>query len=172
MKILFLALVNGPVDKVEDFQPPEIWNQAGIFFIIALMGWMPMPVDISSWHSLWTVERIKQTKFKPLLKETLFEFRLAYVVTAALALMFLTLGAYIFFGSGEILPNNNSLFAHKVVTLYTETIGSWSNIIISASAFSVMFGTIIAVFDGYSRSLQRITDLLFVKQRLKLKTKF
>ena len=160
LAILF-ALWNGPVEKLPEFQPPEIWNQAGILFLIALMGWMPMPVDISSWHSLWTIERIKQTKFRPKLKETLFDFNLAYVLTTVLALVFVTLGAYIFFGSGEELPNNNSLFAHKVVTLYTETIGAWSYLIIAASAFSVMFGTIIAVFDGYSRSLKRTTELLF-----------
>ena len=127
------------------------------------MGWMPTALDLSSWNSLWTLERIKQTKFKPKLKETLLEFRLAYLITAVLALLFVTLGSFIFFGSGETLPNNNSLFAHKVVTLYTETIGDWSYIIIASSAFSVMFGTIIAVFDGYSRSLGRTFELLFEK---------
>lgn len=155
-----LALINGPVDQINDFQPPEIWNHAGIFFLIALMGWMPMPVDISSWHSLWTIARIKQTNFKPKLKETLLDFNLGYFVTGIIAIFFVTLGAYIFFGTGHELPNNNSLFAHNVVTLFTETIGQWSYLIIAASAFSIMFGTIIAVFDGYSRSIERVTQLL------------
>ena len=158
-----IALWNGPVEQSVGFEPPEIFAQAGIFFIIALMGWMPMPVDISSWHSLWTLERIKQTKFKPLLKETLLDFNSAYLITALLAIVFVILGAYIFFGTAETLPNNNSLFANKIVSLYTETIGQWSHIIISASAFSVMFGTIIAVFDGYSRSLARATRLMIEK---------
>jgi Mn2+/Fe2+ NRAMP family transporter len=158
-----IAIWNGPAEINSDFEPPEIWNYAGIFFLIALMGWMPMPIDISSWHSLWTLERIKQTNFKPKLKETLLDFNLGYVITAVLGIFFVTLGAYIFFGSSEELPNNNSLFAHKVVTLYTETIGSWSYLIIAASAFSVMFGTIIAVFDGYSRTLRRTIELLFLK---------
>ncbi len=160
-----LALMNGPVEKIEGFQPRIIWDQAGIFFLIALMGWMPTAVDISSWNSLWTLERIKQTKFRPKLKETLFEFRVGYVITAVLAFCFVILGSFIFFGSGEILPNDNSLFANKVVTLYTETIGEWSYIIIASAAFSVMFGTIIAVFDGYSRSLRRTIELIFEKER-------
>jgi len=167
-----LALVNGPVEKAIDFKPKIIWNQAGIFFLIALMGWMPTAIDLSSWNSLWTLERIKQTGFKPRLKETIFEFRLAYVITTILALFFVTLGAYIFFGSGEILPNDNSQFAHKVVTLYTETIGDWSYLIISSAAFSVMFGTIIAVFDGYSRSLSRTVELLFKQNNSKSKFQF
>ena len=165
-----LVIVNGPVEKVEGFEPKIIWDQAGIFFLIALMGWMPTALDLSSWNSLWTLERIKQTKFRPKLKETLFEFRLAYIITGVLAFLFVTLGAYIFFGSGEELPNNNSLFAHKVVTLYTETIGDWSYIIIASAAFSVMFGTIIAVFDGYSRSLGRTIELLFDKKESSVKS--
>jgi Mn2+/Fe2+ NRAMP family transporter len=165
-----LVLVNGPVEKVEDFEPKIIWDQSGIFFLIALMGWMPTALDLSSWNSLWTLERIKQTKFRPKLKETLFEFRLAYVITGVLAFLFVSLGAYIFFGSGEELPNSNSMFAHKIVTLYTETIGDWSYIIIASAAFSVMFGTIIAVFDGYSRSLGRTIELLFEKKESKPKS--
>ena len=86
--------------------------------------------------------------------------------------MFVTLGFFIFFGSGEELPNNNADFAHKVVTLYALTIGDWSYLIISASAFAVMFGTILAVFDGYSRSLQRTVELLYTKREEKIPKKF
>ncbi|MBM3895099.1 MAG: divalent metal cation transporter [Thaumarchaeota archaeon] len=158
-----VALINGPATDIEQVKPPEILTQAGILFLVALMGWMPMPVDISSWHGLWTLERIKQTNFKPRLKETLLDFNIGYLVTSVLAVFFVFLGAYIFFGSPEPLPNNNALFADKVVNLYTETIGSWSYLIIASSAFSVMFGTIVAVFDGYSRSIVRITQLLVTK---------
>lgn len=160
-----LVLINGPVEQVPTFEAPEIFAAAGIFFLIALMGWMPAPVDISAWNSLWTLERIKQTKFNPLLRDTLLDFNLGYLMTGILAIFFVTLGAYIFYGSGEQLPNSGSLFAHKIVTLYTETIGQWSYLIIAASAFSVMFGTIIAVFDGYSRSLMRASELLFSKSK-------
>ena len=56
------------------------------------------------------------------------------------------------------------MFAHKIVTMFADTIGQWSYIIIAASAFSVMFGTILAVFDGYSRSFQKIIQLLRNKE--------
>jgi len=166
------ALYNGPVEIVSGFEPKELWDLSGIFFLLALMGWMPTAVDLSSWNSLWTLERMKQTNYKPKLKETLLEFRLAYLITGILAVMFVVLGTFIFYGSGQELPNNNSDFAQKVVTLYTETIGDWSYIIIAASAFTVMFGTIIAVFDGYSRSLQRAVELIFTKKEDKIRTKF
>jgi Mn2+/Fe2+ NRAMP family transporter len=166
------ALYNGPIEPVEGFIPKELWTASGIFFLLALMGWMPTAIDISSWNSLWTLERMKQTNYKPKLKETLFEFRLTYFITGILAVMFVTLGTFIFYGSGEELPNNNSLFANKVVMLYTQTIGDWSYIIIAASAFTVMFGTIIAVLDGYSRSLRRTVELIFTQNEDKPSTKF
>ena len=158
-----LVLYNGPIEPVDGFIPKELLTVSGLFFLLALMGWMPAPLEISSWNSLWTLERIKQSKYTPKLKETIFEFKLTYLITGILAVMFVTLGSYIFFGSGEELPNNNAQFANQVVTLYTGTIGNWSHIIISASAFAIMFGTIIAVFDGYSRSLKRTIELLFTK---------
>jgi Mn2+/Fe2+ NRAMP family transporter len=166
------ALYNGPTEQISGFEPKELWDVTGIFFLLALMGWMPTAVDLSSWNSLWTLERMKQTNYKPKLKETLLEFRLAYLITGILAVMFVVLGTFIFYGSGEELPNNNSDFANKVVTLYTETIGDWSYIIIASSAFTVMFGTIIAVFDGYSRSLQRTVELIFTKKEDTTRTKF
>ncbi len=166
------ALYNGSIEPVDDFIPKELWNASGIFFLLALMGWMPTAVDLSAWNSLWTLERMKQTKYIPKLKETLFEFRLTYFITGILEVMFVTLVSFIFYGSGEDLPNNNSLFAHKVVTLYTQTIGDWSYIIIAASAFTVMFSTIIAVLDGYSRSLRRTVELIFTKKDEKTSPKF
>jgi len=34
-------------------------NNSEIIFLIAFMGWMPAPLDISVWHSLWTIEKKK-----------------------------------------------------------------------------------------------------------------
>ncbi len=167
-----LVLWNGPIEPAEDFIPKELWTSGGILFLLALMGWMPTALDLSSWNSLWTLERMKQTNYRPKLRETLFEFRFAYVITTILAVMFVTLGSFIFFGSGEELPNNNADFAHMVITLYTQTIGEWSYLVIAAAAFAVMFGTIIAVFDGYSRALQRTVELIFTKKEAVIRSKF
>ncbi|MFB5646888.1 MAG: divalent metal cation transporter, partial [Candidatus Nitrosomaritimum yanchengensis] len=59
-----------------------------------------------------------------------------------------------------------------VITLYTQTIGGWSYLVIAAAAFAVMFGTIIAVFDGYSRALQRTVELIFTKKEEVIRSKF
>ena len=44
---------------------PELWNVAGIAFLLALMGWMPAPIEVSVWPSLWALERSEYTKYRP-----------------------------------------------------------------------------------------------------------
>ena len=153
-----LVLVNGPESNT--LLPSISYDKTDILFIIALMGWMPTAVDLSSWNSLWTLERIKQTKFKPSLKQTIFEFNLGYVFSAVLSLCFVTLGAYLMYGTDLTFSNSSSLFANQVIKLYTKSIGSWSYLIISIAGFSIMFGTCVAVFDGYARSASECIRLI------------
>lgn len=136
-------------------------ESASFGFLIALMGWMPTAVDLSAWNSLWTLERIKQSGFKPRLRETLREFNFGYMISALLAPCFMLLGAYILFGTEQQMPEGSAAFASNIIGLYTENIGPWSRPIITAAAFSIMFGTCLGVFDGYSRATERIFELLF-----------
>ncbi len=159
-----LALLNGPNGSAE-FQMFNFDDSLPVVFLIPLMGWMPTALDLSSWNSLWTVARIKQTGYHPKLKETLFDFNFGYLASAILALFFVTLGAYLMYGTGESLPKSPGLFAASVVDMYTSALGGWSYWIIAPAAFSIMFGTAIAVFDGYSRSVARIVTLLMHSQK-------
>ena len=143
-------LFKGPIES--NLFPEISYNDSNILFIIALMGWMPTAVDLSSWNSLWTLERMKLSNYSPKLSETVFEFNLGYISSAILSICFITLGAYLMYGSGSEFSNNSALFANQVIQLYTASIGSWSYYIIAISSFSIMFGTCIAVFDGYARS--------------------
>lgn len=160
-----LTLTHGPAQRIDNFIRPEILDEAGILFIIALMGWMPTALDLCTWNSLWTIEKIKTSGYRPSLKETLFEFNLGYFIAAGLSICFLTMGAYFLYGTGIKMPEGSGAFASQVVTLYTNTIGDWSYMIISASAFSIMFSTSITVFDGYARALERTTEVLFLSEK-------
>ena len=150
------ALFHTPLSAVPpppiDFTP---WSGAGLAFLIALMGWMPTAVDLSSWNSIWTLERIEQTGYHPPLKDTLREFNVGFVFSALLALLFLGLGALLFYAHEVKFPEGTAAFASGVVHLYTQAIGSWSWWIIATAAFSAMLGTCIACLDGYARSLAR-----------------
>ncbi|MBL4624295.1 MAG: Nramp family divalent metal transporter [Flavobacteriales bacterium] len=152
-----LTLIKGPSEPIAGFETSDV----GIGFMIALMGWMPTAIDLSAWNSLWTIERISETGYKPTLKETLLDFNFGYIISALLSVCFVTMGAFLVFGTGKVMPDSSAGFANEVVNLYTITIGNWSYLIIAAAAFSIMFGTSIAVFDGYARSLERASKLLF-----------
>ena len=140
-----------------DFNPFE---GAGLAFLIALMGWMPTAVDLSTWNSIWTLERIKQTGYHPELRSTLREFNVGYIASGLLAVLFLGLGALVLYTDGTALPDGTAAFAAGIVSLYTEAIGEWSRWIIGAAAFSAMLGTCIACLDGYSRALARSYNTL------------
>jgi len=160
-----LTLWHGPAEIQSNFAAPDILNAGGIAFIVALMGWMPTAVDLSAWNSLWTIERIKSSGYKPTLKETLREFNLGYWISAVLSLCFVTMGAYLVYGTGLAMPEGSVAFSQRVIGLYTETIGSWSYPIIAIAAFSIMFGTALGVFDGYARAMERTTELLFFSKK-------
>lgn len=159
-----MTLFHGRTSESGLFEASWFPQGDSVVFLIALMGWMPTAVDLSAWNSLWTVERIKQTGYKPKLKETLLDFRIGYWASAILSICFVTLGAYLMYGTGKEFSSGMAGFANDVVQLYTESIGDWSYIVIASAAFSIMFGTCIAIFDGYGRSLTRVSTLLFKKE--------
>jgi len=162
-----LTLGSGPVTQADSFVPKDLWTSGNVLFLIALMGWMPTAVDLSVWTSLWSVERIKQTGYHPKMKESLFDFNFGYIVSAILSICFVTLGAYLLFGSGKPVEPSSAKFANQVVELYTQSMGSWSYYLIAIAAFAIMFGTCIAVLDGYARSISKTSALLIGKKENK-----
>ncbi len=160
----FAAIFKGRVTPEAGFIPKELTERSSIIFIIALMGWMPTAVDLSTWNSLWAIERMKQTGYVPKLREILFDFKFGYWVTAILALCFLTLGANVMYGTGVELSGNSTVFSHQVVTLFTSALGDWSYLIIATAAFSTMFSTTITVVDGFGRAMGETSRLLFFKE--------
>mgnify|MGYP003624255037 FL=1 len=138
-----------------------------ITFLIAFLGWMPAPLDISVWHSLWTLEKDKTTHLKTKPSQAIFDFNIGYLGTLFLGVCFVILGALVMFNSGETFSNNGSVFASQLIHLYTENLGDYSYILIGAAAFTTMFSTTITTLDASPRAMTKTTELLFDK-----KTKF
>ncbi|MDX1652191.1 MAG: divalent metal cation transporter [Brumimicrobium sp.] len=153
----FAALFKGPVSDVTLFPPMDL---PALGFLLPLMGWMPTAIDLSTWNSLWTVEKVKQTGYKSSVKEVIKEFGLGYWISAILAFLFLTMGALLVYGSNMVVPEDGVSFSAFVISLYTTSIGDWSTYIISTAAFSIMFSTFLTVIDGFSRALNASIFLL------------
>ena len=159
-----LVLIKGPQGNKPLFDYALVSDKSYFAFLIPLMGWMPTALDLSAWNSLWTIEKIKQTGYHPTFKETKFDFNFGYIISALLAICFVTLGAFIMYGTNLIFSSAGVAFSEEVISLYTTTFGDWAHVIIGASAFSIMFGTCIAVFDGYSRAASATFKALLPKQ--------
>ena len=164
-----LVMLNGRVTPVAGFEPIPIFNEVGILFLIGLMGWMPTTVEASSWVSLWSIEKWKNGKLKPSLKDSLLEFNIGYILTGTLAIFFMIIGWFTLYGTNTILSGNAVSFADQVVQLFTTHIGAWAYIFIATAAFATMFSTCMSAHDAIARVSVDIIDLLAPKVKLKNK---
>ena len=139
-------------------------NSIEIAFLIAFMGWMPAPLDISVINSLWVVEKKKDLKvFSP--KSAIFDFNVGYFSTIVLGIGFLILGALVMFNSGESFSNSAGKFSSQLINMYKTSLGNWSwaYIIIGIAAFTTMFSTTLTTLDATPRAMAKTTTLLFNK---------
>ena len=145
------------------FFGPEVspWKLTNLAFLIPLMGWMPCPLELCVWPSLWMFSRSKDSNYTPNINEAEFDFNLGYAITVITAIFFLTLGAITMYGTGDgMLSGSGVSFAQKLILLYTKSIGDWSKWIIIPAAFAAMFSTTITCLDAYPRSISAIQGLL------------
>jgi Mn2+/Fe2+ NRAMP family transporter len=131
---------------------------SGLVFLVAFMGWMPAPLDISIWHSIWTLEKKKSQKITA--KESLFDFNVGYLATVILGICFVSLGAFVMYNSGISFSNSGSIFAGQLIDLYTSNLGNSFYLIISICAFTTMLSTTITCLDASPRTMSRATQLL------------
>jgi Mn2+/Fe2+ NRAMP family transporter len=154
-----LAIPNRP-EIVVDFIAPSPYQLASFAFIISLLGWMPAPIDLSAWSSLWMFSRKKQTGHFATVKESSIDFYIGYFSAVGLAVLFVALGVLVMYGTGESFAAGGVGFAQQLVNLYTATIGDWSHLLILSAAFITMFSTSLTCLDGYPRSFAACCSLI------------
>jgi Mn2+/Fe2+ NRAMP family transporter len=135
-------------------------NSFEIAFLIAFMGWMPAPLDISVFHSLWTIEK-KKTDSEFNTKSAIFDFNVGYLSTIVLGVGFVFLGYLIMFNSGETFSNAAGEFSNQLLEMYSISLGNWAYIIIGIAAFTTMFSTTLTILDASPRAMHKTTQLLF-----------
>lgn len=132
-----------------------------ILFLIAFLGWMPCPLDCAAWNSLWVEKKDKSEH--PDLKTALLDLRIGYVIMAITAILFLTLGAALIYGSGQEIPSKSGPFISMLFSLYTSTLGKAAFFIVATTAFFTMFSTIITCLDGFTRVSTKSCQILCSK---------
>lgn len=137
-------------------------SKVDVLFLIALVGWMPAPLDISLWQSEWTIAEKGELDEK----RSLFDFKIGYWGTTFLAVAFVFLGSFILKGSGEELSANGAVFSSQIIEMYTSTLGSWSFLFVALAAFTTMFSTTLTVLDAFPRTLEKGIRLSFPQLKL------
>jgi Mn2+/Fe2+ NRAMP family transporter len=157
-------LQRGPVGDVASSwlaADPSPWKMKDLGFLIPLMGWMPGPVEMCVWPSLWMFSKARDSQHTASLQEAETDFNLGYSISVITALFFVILGAYTMYGSDDgMLAGSGVVFAQNLIRLYTDAIGPWAAWIIIPAAFAAMFSTTLTCLDAYPRSISAIQGLL------------
>lgn len=156
--ILAVSFAIGPSDNI-DFSQVFPKEAHSIAFLIAFMGWMPSPLDLSIWHSEWTIEKKKiQPTLTP--NQSRFDFNVGYVTTTILGIGFVALGALIMYDSGESFSTKGGEFANQLINMYAYSLGDWAKIIIGIAAFTTMFSTTLTTLDASPRVMNKSLEIL------------
>jgi Mn2+/Fe2+ NRAMP family transporter len=138
--------------------PFDFTNTAHVLFLIALMGWMPAPLDISIWHSIWTEESLEDHVTSK--RSDNLDFNIGYIGTAILALFFILLGRNVMYGSAGSFSPSAVTFASQLINLYTEGFGPWALYVMGTAALMTMFSTTLTLLDAFPRSINAGGKLL------------
>lgn len=150
-----------PSIRLEEFETTfDFSNSLNVFFLVALIGWMPAPIDISIWHSVWSISKMKEQGGLINLKNSLNDFKLGYWGTTILAAGFLSLGALVLYGTGNALAEGSIPFSAQLIGMYTNNIGQWAFPFIALAAFTTMFSTLLTCLDAFPRTLRKSTKLI------------
>ncbi len=152
--VFFLSFQSFEIEKSSFFFSEfNFESHVDILFMMALIGWMPAPVETSVWQSLWYEE-------KKDFQNSFFDFHIGYWTTTILAILFLSLGAMIMFSSGKIFSAKSVSFASELVQLFTFSIGDWAKPIIAFACLATMVSTTITCLDAYPRVLANSFKIL------------
>lgn len=158
---VFIAIFS-PINKLPEFQISfDFTNKTDLLFLIAFLGWMPCPLDCSVWNSIWITEKNHNHSEDIYYSRSILDFRIGYITTALLSIIFLMLGNLIFYSTGIELSDKSVSFIAQLFNIYTIHLGQWAFLIIAVAAFFTMFSTVITCLDGFTRVVTRTIKLLF-----------
>jgi Mn2+/Fe2+ NRAMP family transporter len=173
MAVLFLATVVvfvpacPPRGEFVHLIKPSI-PAGSLAVIAALLGWMPTGIDVSIWHSLWTIEKhpelsaaegkAAESRWR-ILRLALADMRIGYVLSFVVAAVFLMLAASFLHGTSSEIEGVG--FSKSLADMYAERIGRWMFGVFMVAAFFAMYSTTYAVMDGFSRCFAETLSKLF-----------
>lgn len=133
------------------------YDRSLLLFVIAVTGWMPMPLNGSIFQSKWICEKRKAVGAENFnYKQALTDLRIGYGLTLVLAVCFVVMGTAVLFETDRVAPQNAGAFATELLSVFTTVFGNWMYPVISIAALAVMWSTLVALMDGSPRVVDRV----------------
>ena len=162
--IIAVAVAVFQTDKSLSFLPSIPKGTVEVGFLIAFLGWMPAPLDVTIWQSLWTQEKQEAIGDTFDTKQSIFDFNTGFIGTIITGILFMTLGALMFYQSGNNLSPKAGVFANQLIDLYETNLGSGIGWIVGIAAFTTMFSTTITALDASPKAMAKTTEILIAKK--------
>ncbi|RMH29509.1 MAG: divalent metal cation transporter [Planctomycetota bacterium] len=157
--VVVAALGGHDTPAVIPADSPKWWGPANFAFLLAFMGWMPIPIDSAIWNSIWVREHGRAQGRAMTLREAILDYRTGYITAGAVAVLFLALGALVMRGRVTEVKDGAG-FVQQLITVYSDTLGAWSVPIIALAALTTMFSTTLVVLDAFPRAMHRLTQAI------------
>jgi len=135
-------------------------SQSIAVFVIAIAGWMPMPMSGSIFVSMWAREKKTLGGDSVNHRTAIGDLRFGFMLTVVLAVCFMIMGTAILFQVEREVPTSAGAFATELMSIFTSIIGEWSYPVIAAAAIAVMWSTVLALMDAIPRVTSRLVDCM------------
>lgn len=130
--------------------PPSL-DGPTLFFVVAMAGWMPTPLEGGVLTSVWTAAKYRETGIRLSPAAARLDFDVGYGLAMALAAGFLLLGVAVLHEPGIAPQAAPGALAAQVIGLFTTTIGAWAGPVIGIAAVAALLSTLLTMMDGFPR---------------------
>ena len=133
------------------------FDRSMLLFIIAVTGWMPMPLSGAVFQSKWICEKRRAMGAEGFsYSQAKTDLRIGYGLTLVLAICFVVMGTAVLFETDRVAPQNPGAFATELLSIFTTVFGKWMYPVISVAALAVMWSTLVALMDAVPRVVGRL----------------
>ena len=160
--IAFIAAPPRLSDLAQAFVPSI--PTGSLVLVAAILGLMPTGINVAIWHSLWALEHMDDWREaasdkRAMLRLGLLDLKVGYILSAVLAVIFVSLGANLLAPRG-LTPSGIDV-ALTLSRIYTEVLGNWMFPVFMLAAFAAMFSTAYSVMDGFPRTFSTLLRTLY-----------
>lgn len=178
---LFFTLTQVDFSIIDFFPKVDLANPVHLTFLVGLLGWMPAPLEVSVWHSVWSklasddndkyeikevelTEKAIRLDLIQKMKNSMLDFHVGYWGTMVLAMIFLALGALVVFPNQVEISKSAVGFASQLISMYESSMGEVLAWVVSIAALVTMVSTTIGCLDAFPRVLEASIEALGDKE--------